>query len=253
MLTSINTSNSPKDNILEQQYMYIWIDVLGTKNFLRNNNNNTKILNNILDNLKKRFKENDYKIEVKSIGDGLLLSLVISNISFIIFQEIIQFIENTQISFILENEANFFLRGGIAIVIDTEIEQNQYTVNRGLAMAVNIESKSVHWPVIGTDEDNLKVLKNIFSADTDKIQEIFINDYNAKGEKLYFINFLNSISKNKLSNFIQCINKQFDKINIKKNCSLRNKYFFLIKHIAIQTSDTKYLSLNNKNRINEEM
>ena len=136
----------------------------------------------------------------------------------LIFKEIAE----KQFEFILKNK--YFIRGGIAVGSKYESEgiTDQF-ISSGLARAYSLESSSIDWPLIATDEKNIIRLKDMFKIE--EKEELFGLEeaYNKNGKTIYFIDF---IKENKI--YLELLEEKI--FEFEETPSVRNKYVWLLRY-----------------------
>lgn len=212
----------PIDNILnnsKDSSLFVWLDILGFAEAV-NEEEKYKELSELLKKFKQLFiNSTNISYDTSIISDGLIIYLKDPNISDInlIFKEL----SEKQFDFILENR--YFIRGGIALGSKYESDkiENQY-ISNGLARAYKLESNCIDWPLIATDEINLKRLKDKFKINKEEFFGLE-KAYNKDGKNIYFIDFI----KEDAIYFELLQAKIFES---KEKPSVRNKYIWLMRY-----------------------
>ncbi|WP_418186096.1 hypothetical protein ACNSOS_04470 [Aliarcobacter vitoriensis] len=213
----------PTDNIKNKDNsLFIWLDILGFAEAV-DKEEKYKELSELLKEFKQLFfdsTQNSY--DAKIISDGLIIYLKDPGRDKInlIFKEI----SEKQFSFILKNK--YFIRGGIALgskyETDENIEKGNQYISNGLARAYKLESNCIDWPLIATDEINLKRLKDKFKINKEEFFGLE-KAYNKNGKNIYFIDFIKEDD-----NYFELLqNKIFE---FKEEPSVRNKYIWLMRY-----------------------
>jgi len=162
------------------------------------------------------------------ISDGLLLEIINPTVD--IFKDTLKIIGQKQLEFIVEY--NVFIRGGIALgsKLDDPKDRNNNLISQGLARAAKLEASSVDWPIIATNKKNLKDIQDYFTSK----DELFSLHpcFNRKGEKIYFIDFLDKPN----TDYYRIVNDKT--IEHKDTASVHSKYIWLLRHYHHKFSDT---------------
>lgn len=224
MKTAENYSHSEPSDIVDKnkESIFIWLDILGFSDAL-DDESRYEDLSDHLEQYQVLFNESsDYETNI--ISDGIILRITDPRYSgYKKFKLILKNIGEKQNQFICETDE--FIRGGISV--GSKLENNpaksdQY-VSNGLARAVKIESKSIDWPVIGTDHNTISKIQKIFDIDDEIDNFGLLRGFNKNGEDLYFIDFIreNAIYYDLI---ISNINKHEGRPDV------RNKYIWLLRY-----------------------
>ena len=92
-----------------------------------------------------------------------------------------------------------------------------------MARSVKIEEKHVNWSIIGTNKENLQEIRSMFAVNNEKETFGLIQGFNAKGEAIYFLDFIDNDEE-----YYLILND-----NIKKNKNepaFLNKYIWLLRY-----------------------
>lgn len=215
MNSSIRKVSQKGKTSLKQKAVFIWLDILGYS--VETEKENLEKLNELLDKLGEYFTSSSL-YETFQISDGIILYIQKQEYKEItkIFTEVgkkqMEYLKNT----------NHLLRGGIAVGSKIHLEndnklfeeiknlklqkkssineiknivfkhQKKYLISNGLSRAHKLESNSVDWPIIGTDKATFNELKEEFCKfPNDNFN--FVSSINMKGEKIFFIDFLEPI------------------------------------------------------------
>lgn len=209
----------------KKKYLYIWIDILGFSDILRDENKYSELID-LIEKFRDKFEANNNTEQTLTISDGIVLIFRLSSIEVIlnIFEEI----SKIQKEFIIENK--YFLRGGMAIGTIQENTKNKdlkFLISNGLSKAYNLESKFVKYPVIALDDKGLKDLKDFFKIINNNEETFGLIKAHA-----------NSSINNKYIYFIDFIDKEFKElieINLKKYQSfpqVLDKYIWLFRYFC---------------------
>ncbi|PHS32267.1 MAG: hypothetical protein COA92_07100 [Sulfurovum sp.] len=217
--------------------VFIWLDILGFADALEDESRFSELAQ-MLNSFQSLFDSID-GCHTTIISDGLLLRIVNSRVDAL--QETFQLIGEKQIQFILEHK--IFIRGGIALgsKLEDTSDDNNNLISQGLARAAKLEASSIDWPVIATNEKNIKEIQDYFRAE----DELFsLNPcFNRKGEKIFFIDFLNE----PITSYYNILNEKINEYE--KTPSVHSKYIWLLRHYHHKFSST----LRNENRCQDEI
>ncbi len=207
---------NPSDKLETKKSIFIWLDIVGFADAV-DDEKRYEELSELLTKFQLLFNEGDgYNSTI--ISDGIILQ--IPNPKHQSFIKILKDIGKKQFKFICDSK--YFIRGGIAIGTKFNHKNNRKNndlfISNGLARAVKIEEKHVCWPIIGTNKKNLHEIRSFFTVDNEKETFGLIQGFNAKGEAIYFLDFIDNDEK-----YYLLLND-----NIKKN---KNKPAFLNKYI----------------------
>jgi hypothetical protein len=207
--------------------IFIWLDILGFADALEDETKFT-ILAKMLNSFQSLFESID-SCKTTIISDGLLLRIISPSVD--TFKDTLKIIGEKQLQFIIEH--NVFMRGGIALgsKLDDEKDGNNNLISQGLARAAKLEASSVDWPIIATNEKNLKDIQDYFTAE----DELFLLHpcFNRKGEKIFFIDFLDEPS----NDYYKILNDKT--VEYESITSVHSKYIWLLRHYHHKFSDTQ--------------
>ncbi len=209
--------------------IYIWLDILGFSEALEKSENYNK-LSELLTKFQALFIES-HKYQADIISDGIILTIERSEHLVAIIKEI----GEKQFKFIIEH--NVFIRGGIAVGIKNNSKNdNKKFISNGLSRAVKLEGQYISWPIIGTDEKNIKEIELILNSGINSIPHsplsfkyIKIEDlelkrtFNALGDTIYFIDFIK-----KDMNYYHLLENKIKKY--KEESYIQNKYIWLLRY-----------------------
>jgi len=206
--------------------VFIWLDILGFADALEDE---TKFIElaKMLHSFQRIFDSID-GCHTKIISDGLLLRII--NPSVNLLKDTFHLIGRKQIEFIVKHRV--FIRGGIALgsKLQDIDDGNNDLISQGLARAAKLEASSVDWPIIATDDKNLEEIQKYFTS-KDELFSLY-PCFNRKGEKIYFIDFLDKPN----SNYYRIVNDKT--MEYKDNASVHSKYIWLLRHYHHKFSDT---------------
>ncbi|BAK71807.1 hypothetical protein [Aliarcobacter butzleri] len=213
--------------------IFIWLDILGFAEAV-NEDKQYKILSDLLNKFQNLFfGSNFYKPTI--ISDGMVL--YIEEPQKVKLKTVLKEIAEKQFNFILENK--FFIRGGIGVGTkyseddkqDKDVRNSMF-ISNGLARSVKLESSFINWPVIGIDEANLSLIREIYGIN--KEDEFFglSRGYNQNGQSMFFIDFIEE--KQEYFTLLQNKIHEFEK---KENQHIRNKYIWLLRYYLHKYKD----------------
>lgn len=236
--------NKKPDDIKEDKFLYIWIDILGFREDL----NNPKIYDDLF-KIREKFKNSFSKEEINaeaviSISDGLVLVWNLSELNPNIIQEIFNSLGKLQMNFILEQKK--ILRGAIAVgnvsgnlyrkfrSNKSSYSKNQeelkdlFLISNGLVKAYIMESKDIKWPIIATTEEILEEIENFLK---NSLKYFGLEKINGNNHVyLYMINFLKYLDKNKRNEYEQLLLEKLQQYSKKGNDKhIFEKYHWLLK------------------------
>ncbi len=212
---------NPSDKLETEKSIFVWLDIVGFADAV-DDEKRYEELSELLAKFQSLFNEGDgYNSTI--ISDGIILQIL--NPKYQSFIKFLKDIGKKQFKFICDNK--YFIRGGIAIGTKFNHKKNENKnnlfISNGLARAVKIEEKHVCWPIIGTNEKNLQEIRTFFAANNEKETFGLTQGLNAKGEVIYFLDFIDDDEK-----YYLILND-----NIKKNKSkpaFLNKYIWLLRY-----------------------
>lgn len=212
---------NPSDKLQTDKSIFIWLDIIGFADAV-DDEKRYEELSELLTKFQLLFNEGDgYNSTI--ISDGIILQ--IPNPKHQKFIKILKDIGKKQFEFICDNK--YFIRGGIAIGTKFNHKKNRNNndifISNGLARAVKIEEKHVCWPIIGTNEKNLQEIRSFFAANNEKETFGLIQGFNAKGEAIYFLDFIDNDEK-----YYLILNGNIKKY--KNKPAFRNKYIWLLRY-----------------------
>lgn len=196
----MNETSLPSINIsTKKQYLYVWLDILGFSDILDQEDRYIELID-LLKEFRKQFENLEYTAKTLTISDGIVLIFDMREIQDIqdlknIFLKISEIQEN----FILDK--GYFLRGGMAIgtIEDNEEDENlKYLISNALSKAYNLESKFVKYPIIATNEEELKKINDHFLINSDDLERFglfrchSIQSSKSNKKYIYFIDFMNN-------------------------------------------------------------
>ncbi|MCK5491673.1 MAG: hypothetical protein KAI43_14685 [Candidatus Aureabacteria bacterium] len=222
-MDEINKHINPAAKIKAEDAIFVWLDILGFKDETESDKN-YKELKDMLIWFNKLF-DNEVYYAPEPIADGVMLEIKENNRHK--FLNIIKDVGKKQFQFIMEKKR--FIRGGISVGSrlgrqDKKGEDKFCFISNGFTRAVRIESKHVDWPVIGTDEKNLKRIRGYFNVEEETEMFDFIKSFNSKGQVLYFIDFLEEANPE----YFELLNRKI--IEHKNSGKIRNKYVWLLRY-----------------------
>ncbi|MFW2552313.1 hypothetical protein [Aliarcobacter butzleri] len=228
-ITQFNAYPVGTNQSSKEEYLFIWIDILGFSGIVEDDNKYNELYN-ILKKFQALFN-NSHLYSTKIISDGLILFEKITKNEFTKIIEIIDDLSLKQFQFIKEN--GHFIRGGIAmgtkfeeIIIDgKEKDKENIFISNGLARAYNLESNNIQWPIIGINDKYLNLMKEYFNIHDNNETFNLKKAFNNNGESIYFINFIPDFEDQE---YLELLYRSIE-IN-KDKASVRNKYIWLLRH-----------------------
>ena len=219
---------SPTDMRTPEKSLFIWLDILGFSDALEDETKYRE-LSELLNKFQRLFNECN-KYHTKIISDGIVLYM--QSFTPGIVQDVFQDIAEKQFNFIVEN--GYFIRGGIAIGSKYHDGENSMFVSNGLSRAVRLESQIVDWPIIGTDEDNIKQLRTLLDIPNNGEYFGLQHGYNNSGQKIYFIDFVKDNGK-----YLKLIYEKLREFQEDKYKKIRNKYIWLLRYYLYKFSEVE--------------
>ena len=156
---------NPEEKVDNQnnQFIYIWIDILGFREELKTEDEDIyERLFKIRDKFNNKFSESEINAEeIFSISDSLV---IVCNLS-INLNQLVEVLARLQIGFILEQKK--LIRGAIAIgriaqklyYENKDRKRDVFLISNGLVEAYKLESQYVNWPIIATTDEVLKKIR----------------------------------------------------------------------------------------------
>lgn len=216
-MTSVANSQSFPDGKIENEDIYIWLDILGWAQAIENQEEYVKLYE-LLKKFQNLFLEINEIDDIQIISDGLILKISINTLDEL--KRIISTIAQLQFKFINENK--FFIRGGIAFGTKHSDKDNGHLISNGLARAVKLESTFVNYPIIGTDKKFLDKVKSKYHLDSYEYIGLK-KSFNYKAQEIYFIDFIE-----KDEGYKQLLSDNIDQY--KKNPYIKSKYLWLLEY-----------------------
>lgn len=135
----------------KKETIFIWIDILGFKDKLKDVENYDELAL-LLDYFQKLFKQKEGWYKTTVISDGIVLELNPNREqwNFENVKACFDDIKRKQLEFILKKK--YVIRG--AIVVGTsrlKKKGDRNYISNGLSFAYELESKGINWPIIGTN------------------------------------------------------------------------------------------------------
>lgn len=214
------------------QSIFIWLDILGFTDAVENDTTYDELVE-LLKRFQRMFNEgNGYETDI--ISDGIILW--INSKSYDDLKGIFTDIGHRQIKFICESE--HFIRGGIAIGTrylqrgnDNSHgggDRNHIFVSSGLARAVNLEARHVSWPVVGTNLNNLKKIKEHYKITDPKESLGLCRGFNRQGEDVFFIDFMQECSSEEKRIYYDILKSKISDDNLVP--AVKSKYIWLLRY-----------------------
>lgn len=205
------------ETVISEKSIFIWLDILGFADAIENEERFLELAK-----LLNEFQAIFTSIEgcfTKIISDGLLLRIANPEEN---LNAVFDTIGQKKLDFIMKHKT--FIRGGIAIgsKLDDTGDCNHDLISQGLARAAKMEGSFIDWPIIATNQENLKLIQEFYKAEETESFGLSPS-YNRKGEKIYFIDFL----KEPLEEYHNLLN---DKIyEFETTPSVQSKYIWLLR------------------------
>jgi hypothetical protein len=215
-------SSAANRSSVEPETIFIWIDILGFSALVENESKYNELLG-LLKDFFESFNKLNASAECHRISDGIILKLKPNIRNADVVRQFFEDVMSVQKTFLLRQR---FLRGGIAVGSKFNITNidNGFYISNGLARAYNLESNSITWPIIGTNE---RFLNDICSIYGENVKEIFDIAYSENKDKIYYLNFYKTLSGNELSEVYKNILVNIS--NTEKNPHVQHKYIWIQK------------------------
>jgi hypothetical protein len=218
------------DHFSEKETIFIWIDILGFKNKLKEGCKNYDELADMLSFFQEIFKEKEGLYKTTVISDGIVLELnpQREQWKFENVKECFGIIKQKQLEFILEKKC--VVRGAISVGTSRYNKENDRNyISNGLSSAYELESKSIYWPVIGTTQQYLDKMTQLYneSLESSPFKDVFERTLEPKGEDVYFLDIYSDLEGSKREVIEEIINFQLEEN--KNTRSVYNKYVWLYK------------------------
>lgn len=232
MSGNINDYNPNPLTEISLEGVFIWLDILGFSHKLEQEEYKEAL--KILEGFRNSFSDaGQSNCNATMISDGIVLRIETNRVE--VIKKIFRNIGEKQLKFILET--GHFVRGGIALgtrYVHNKEEKSFHYISNGLARAYKIESRSVHWPIVATNESQLKEMREKYRVPDSECFGLK-KAYNKEGEEIFFIDFLEELKESDCKD-IAGNRVKYEKLLIKpfreeKNkCNVRNKFLWLIRH-----------------------
>lgn len=224
-MISVTERNSSPSGEIENEDIYIWLDILGWAQAIENQTEYAKLYA-LLNKFQNLFFEINEIDNIQIISDGLILKISINTLDEL--KAIINAIAQLQFKFINDNK--FFIRGGIAFGTKHSDKENGHLISNGLARAVKLESSFVNYPIIGTNKKFIEKIKDKFHMEDDYEYIGFKKSFNYKAQELYFIDFIQ-----KDENYKELLSDNINKY--KNNPYIKSKYLWLLEYYLAKFED----------------
>jgi len=171
--------------------IFVWLDILGFsyENSDQSDEGEYSRKYRLLKSFQETFSFTEASdVNTHIIGDGILLEIEV--LTTFGFKEILKKLQEKQRTWIQYNKQ--LLRGGIAVgqYIKDKTDPNSICATNGLSFAHKIETKDIHWPVIGTNQDHFEKIKTYFRESGTEEKFDLKHSLNATGADIYFLDFL---------------------------------------------------------------
>ena len=221
-IKDFNNAN-PTDKMATNKSIFIWLDILGFSEAVDDGKQYEKLSEHLM-----RFQtifNSGEGYHANIISDGIIL--YIQNPEFEKTNNIFRDIGQKQFQFICET--NQFIRGGIAVGTrwqgKKQSDCNNIYISNGLARAVKIESKSISWPIIGVDKQNLLEIQKMFDMNNPDDFIGFVHGFNQYGGDVYFIDFISEDER-----YCNLLEAKINEFSTDKKEHIRNKYIWLLRY-----------------------
>ena len=220
--TAVPSVTSKEKSNIEPETIFIWIDILGFSSLVENESKYNELLG-LLRDFYEAFNILNASAECHRISDGIILKLKPNIRNSSVVRHFFEDVMSVQKTFLLRQR---FLRGGIAVGSKFNITNldNGFYISNGLARAYNLESNSITWPIIGTNERFLNEMCAIYGED---VKEIFDIAYSETKDKIYYLNFYKMLSENELNEVYKNILVNIS--NAEMNPRVQHKYIWIQK------------------------
>lgn len=231
-------------NTIEPETIFVWIDILGFSSLVEDELKYSELLR-LLKDFYNAFKQLNESADCQCISDGIILRLKPTLRNSSVVKAFFDDIMKVQNVFLQRNK---FLRGGIAVGLkfNTQDVKNaekinsqrneEFYISNGLARAYNLESNSITWPIIGTNDAYLEKMTKIYGVE---IKENFDEAYSEKGKKIYYLNSYKLLKELELKKVY--INLLSNISENEKNPRVQQKYIWIQN--AMEHIDEKLISL----------
>lgn len=220
----------PKEPITYSNYVISYIDLLGMKEFLQQDDG---FLLNRLNYLYNRLLcyvdpiNNDCfnldNVKVKIFSDNIIIASEIKDSFIDAFTKVFRVTTIIQGEALIQN--GWLLRGGITVG-ELHID-DVFVVGKGIVAAYNLENKIANYPRVIIDKSITPLLNNDAFKSPYGIEEIY-TDFD--GEK--YINYLSFFNKDALPEICENLHDFFIKVNGRENdLKIKQKYCWVINYI----------------------
>lgn len=211
--------------------IFIWIDILGFKDKLKNIENYDELAL-LLDYFQDLFAQKEGLYRTTVISDGIVLELNPNREkwSFENVKACFDDIKRKQLEFILEKK--YVIRG--AIVVGTsrlKKEGDRNYISNGLSFAYELESKGINWPIIGTNGNYFNQINKMYREGDCQcpFKEVFKKTLTPNGQDVYFLDIYSGLEGKERSIIEDIIQNQLKSHQEEKERSVYNKYIWLYK------------------------
>lgn len=216
------TNNAANKSNIEPETIFVWIDILGFSALVENESKYNELLG-LLKDFFESFNKLNVSADCHRISDGIILKLKPNIRNADVVRRFFEDVMCVQKTFLLRQR---FLRGGIAIGSKFNMANldNGFYISNGLARAYNLESNSVTWPIIGTNERFLDEMCSIYG---ENVKDMFDVAYSENKDKIYYLNFYKMLSGKELNEVYKNILVNIS--NTEKNPRVQHKYIWIQK------------------------
>lgn len=211
--------------------IFIWIDILGFKDKLRNVENYDELAL-LLDYFQELFAQKEGLYRSTVISDGIVLELNPNRDQwrFENVKACFDDIKRKQLEFILEKK--YVIRG--AIVVGTsrlKKESDRNYISNGLSFAYELESKGINWPIIGTNSYFFNRISAMYQEvnGQQSFKDLFKKTLTPNGQDVYFLDVYSDLEGEERSVIEKIIQDQLRNHQEEKDRPVYNKYIWLYK------------------------
>jgi len=225
---------NPEEKVDNQnnQFIYIWIDILGFREELKTEDEDIyERLFKIRDKFNNKFSESKINAEETfSISDSLV---IVCNLS-VNLNRLIEVLAKLQIEFILGQEK--LIRGAIAIgriaqklyYENKDRKRDVFLISNGVLEAYKLESQYVNWPIIATTDEVLKKIRQLQKIPNDDELFNLKRIFGKNNGFMYFIDFLQYLPDEKRNHFEIFLKENIRKFENEK--TIFEKYYWLLRY-----------------------
>lgn len=225
------TSTFDEKAFSKKETIFIWIDILGFKDKLKDVENYDELAF-LLDYFQELFKQKEGWYRTTIISDGIVLELNPNREQwdFENVKACFDDIRRKQLEFILEKK--YVIRG--AIVVGTsrlKKEGDRNYISNGLSFAYELESKGINWPIIGTNSNFFNRINAMYQevGCQQPFNELFKKTLTPNGQDVYFLDVYSDLEGEERLIVEKIIQDQLRSHQEEKDRPVYNKYIWLYK------------------------